>query len=148
MTKRPRRRQRGFTLIEVLLVLAILVILGSMVGVFIMRAQDTAYEDSALSQIKMFEGPMEWYRLDVGAYPNPSQGGLTSLKQPPTDGASQKWRGPYMKEIPIDPWGQPYQYELGSDGRSFRIWSTGPDRANNTDDDIPNAAQRAEATSG
>ena len=68
-----RRRQAGFTLMEVLLVLAILVILGSMVGVFIIGMQKTAYEDAARTQIGMFENALDTYRLHVGSYPSPPE---------------------------------------------------------------------------
>ncbi len=135
---RRKRKSRGFTLIEVLLVLAILVILASMVGVYFVGAQRGAYEKAAKAQIGMFKQQLDMYRLDVGSYPNATQG-LTSLRQAPADLRNpQKWKGPYSeKDIPLDPWDNPYQYELlGAD--QFRIWSLGPDQQDGTDDDISN----------
>ena len=135
---RRRRRRRGFTLMEVLLVLAILVILGSMVGFFIAGMQKTAYQDLARSQIGMFENQLDAYRLHVGTYPNANQG-LQALRTPPADLQNPaKWRGPYsQKEIPADPWGNPYQYELVGP-EQVRIWSWGPDGADGTEDDVAN----------
>jgi general secretion pathway protein G len=137
-----RRRRRGFTLMEVLLVLAILVILGSMVGFFIAGMQKGAYEDLARSQIGMFENQLDTYRLHVGSYPTTNQG-LQALRQPPADLKNvNKWRGPYTnKEIPKDPWDNPYQYEL-SGPEQYRIWSWGADGTSGTEDDISNISQQ------
>lgn len=140
---RTKRRRRGFTLMEVLLVLAILVILGSMVGFFLAGMQKSAYEDLARSQIGMFENQLDTYRLHVGSYPTTNQG-LQALRTPPADLKNpNKWRGPYTnKDIPLDPWDNPYQYELAG-AEQYRIWSWGPDGASGTADDVSNiAAQR------
>jgi general secretion pathway protein G len=136
MNSRKRRRPSGFTLMEVLLVLAILVILGSLVVFNFARVQQRSYEDSALNQINALKGPLQMYRLDIGEYPTTSQG-LQSLNQVPADITnSQKWRGPYLDgEVPLDPWGNPYQYELAAPG-TYRIWCWGPDGQNATEDDI------------
>ncbi|MCL4202893.1 MAG: type II secretion system major pseudopilin GspG [Pirellulaceae bacterium] len=133
-----RRRRQGFTLMEVLLVLAILVILGSMVGFFIAGMQKGAYQDLARTQIGMFENQLDVYRLHIGSYPNSNQG-LQSLRVPPADLQNPaKWRGPYsQKEIPTDPWGNNYQYELLGP-EQYRIWSMGPDGVSGTEDDVAN----------
>jgi general secretion pathway protein G len=133
-----RRRRQGFTLMEVLLVLAILVILGSMVGFFIAGMQKGAYQDLARTQIGMFENQLDVYRLHIGSYPNTNQG-LQSLRVPPADLQNPaKWRGPYsQKEIPTDPWGNNYQYELIGP-EQYRIWSIGPDGVSGTEDDVAN----------
>lgn len=133
--KTQRRRRVGFTLMEVLLVLAILVILGSMVGIFFQGARKKALVQATTAQISMFEEMMEHYSLDVGSYPSTQQG-LQALRTPPSDIANpQKWGGPYAKkDIPPDPWGNPYQYEQS--GEQFQISSWGPDGQEGTDDDI------------
>ncbi|MCU0872627.1 MAG: type II secretion system major pseudopilin GspG [Pirellulaceae bacterium] len=140
MTNQRKRRARraGFTLMEVLLVLAILVILGSMVGIFIQSAQKGAYEDLARTQISSFESQLQMFRLNVGSYPSTNQG-LEALRQPPADLKNPaKWRGPYAaKEIPMDPWGNPYQYELVGP-EQIHIWSWGNDSTDGTEDDISN----------
>ena len=134
--ERRARRRSGFTLMEVLLVLAILVILGSMVGIFIGGMQKGAYEDSARTQINMLKSSLNAFRLHVGSYPNTTQG-LMALLDPPADLKNPtKWRGPYVEgEIPEDPWGNPYQYELLS-ADVYRIWSWGADGVSGTEDDI------------
>jgi general secretion pathway protein G len=136
--RRTRRPRRGFTLMEVLLVLAILVILGSMVGFFVAGMQKAAYEDAALTQIGMFEPQLDTFRLHVGAYPTTTQG-LQALWTQPSDLKNpNKWRGPYSrKDIPLDPWGNPYQYELVGP-EQFHIWSWGPDGLDGTEDDVSN----------
>ncbi len=132
---RRRNRKQGFTLIEVLLVLAILVILGGMVGIYFQRIQGNAYSDAALSQMRMFETNLKLYRLDTGVYPTTEQG-LDALQTQPSGLA--KWRGPYLESaVPADPWGQPYQYKL--DGDSYLIWSFGADRQDGSEDDVSTA---------
>ena len=133
-----RRRRSGFTLMEVLLVLAILVILGSMVGFFVAGMQKSSYEDAARVQIGVFEQVLDAYRLHVGSYPTTTQG-LPALRLPPSDLQNpNKWRGPYLKkDVPLDPWGNQYQYELIG-AEEYRIWSWGADGMSGTADDIAN----------
>jgi general secretion pathway protein G len=140
MSKRTiRRRRRGFTLMEILLVLAILVVLGSLVTFGYVTIQRNAMMDSAKTQIRMFEQAVDMYRLDVGKYPSGDQG-LQALRLQPPDAPVNKWRGPYIQvEIPTDPWGNAYQYQEITDSLnqpSFEVMSNGPDGANGTADDI------------
>jgi general secretion pathway protein G len=134
-----RRRRAGFTLMEILLVLAILVVLGSLVTFGYVTIQRNAMMDSAKTQIRMFEQAVDMYRLDVGKYPSGDQG-LQALRLQPPDAPANKWRGPYIQvEIPADPWGNPYQYQEITDSLnqpSFEVISNGPDGANGTADDI------------
>ena len=121
---------------EVLLVLAILVILGTLVGTNFSGMFANAKISAAKAQISALEKPMELYMMDVGTYPT-SQQGLQALRIQPTDLADPtKWLGPYLqKDIPLDPWSNPYGYEL-INAKQFRIYSAGPDGATNTTDDI------------
>lgn len=131
MSRRPRCRRHAFTLMEVLLVLVILVILGSMAGVAIRSSQRNARIDAAKAQIGVFENAVKMYELHVQSYPTTAEG-LQSLRQSSVQG----WAGPYLdKEVPLDPWRNPYQYECDG-GDYYRIWSMGPDSNNGTDDDI------------
>jgi general secretion pathway protein G len=136
---RRKRNRRGFTLMEVLLVLAILVILGSLVGVGIMRMQKNAYINTARSQVSMLEDVVNAYSIDIGSAPTTQQG-LNALVSAPSDLKNPaKWQGPYLeKQLAPDPWGNEYQYEQTS-GDQFRIWSMGPDGASGSEDDIANA---------
>src|SRR5262245_41037239 len=135
-SRRPRRR-RGFTLMEVLLVLAILVILGSLVTVSFVRMQKTANINAARSQVAMLEDAVNVYQLAIGALPEQMQG-LDALLNPPGELKDpSKWQGPYIDKstLPVDPWNNKYQYELVPPDR-FRIFSCGPNGTPGDDDDI------------
>jgi general secretion pathway protein G len=138
MRSRTGRRRRGFTLMEVLLVLAILVILGSLVTVSFIRIQQNANTDAARSQIKLLEDIVGHYMLAIGTPPTTEQG-LEALRNAPSDLRNPaKWQGPYLnKDLPKDPWGGDYQYEL-IDAKlgTYRIWSNGPDGQSGSEDDI------------
>lgn len=139
MSHRPQRRE-AFTLIEVLLVLVILVILGSLVGIQIRSAQKKGLVNSAKAQIGMFKTPLDMYQLDLGSYPSASSG-LEALRTAPGDVQDSKWQGPYLeKAVPADPWGRQYQYanpgKHNTDG--YDVWSLGPDGSDGTDDDVGN----------
>jgi general secretion pathway protein G len=137
-TQASRRRRPAFTLMEVLLVLAILVILGGTVGIYFAKVQTGAYSDVAKNQINLFKQQLELYRLHVGTYPSTTQG-LAALRAAPLDLPNPyKWKGPYAAdEIPLDPWDNEYRYEL-LDPTQYRIWSVGPDLTDGTEDDISN----------
>ena len=129
--------RRAFTLLEVLLVLAILVILGSFAGVFLRRARQQALNDIARTQISGFEDALDFYELNIGSFPTSSQG-LAALIDPPsglTD--ATRWQGPYLesKVLPADPWGNQYRYALEGT-ETYRIWSLGADGVDSTADDI------------
>lgn len=136
-----RRRRHGFTLVEVLLVLVILVILASLAVTAYGPIQRRANMRAAESQIGLFKTPLSVYYQDMNMYPTTAQG-LQALRQPPGDLANpDAWYGPYLDtEVPLDPWGSPYQYE--SPGKynpdSYDVWSFGPDGADGTEDDIGN----------
>jgi general secretion pathway protein G len=118
---------------EVLLVLVILVILGSMAGIFIRGAQKKARADAARAQIGLFENAIKMFEMHVQSYPATTQG-LEALVQPVAD--IPGWAGPYLdKQVPLDPWNNPYQYELANPDL-YRVWSFGPDGVDGTDDDI------------
>ena len=134
---RPSRRHRrsAFTLMEILLVLAILVVLGSMVGVGYVQIQKNAMKNSARAQVTQLESAVKLYLLDVGTPPTD----LTALLQLPPDVSETKWGGPYLEkqELPLDPWNQEYQYEIvDPQAGTFRIWSNGPDQQPGSTDDI------------
>lgn len=138
MQRNVRRRRRGFTLMEVLLVLAILVILGSLVGIAFTRVQRDSYAKSAQVQINAFKTAMQLYFRDFGAYPQ----NLEDLRIAPGGADAERWKGPYLEEdIPLDPWAKPYQYRLVDDGygeETYEIYSIGPDGQPDTDDDVSN----------
>ena len=137
-TRRLRRARRGgFTLMEVLLVLAILVILGTFAVTNFSTVFAGAKIKAAKSQLAEFKTPLSIYQMDIGSYPD-TNAGLTALRTPPAGIDVAKWNGPYLStDIPNDPWENPYQYERRSDDpNSYRIYSWGPDGQQGTSDDI------------
>jgi general secretion pathway protein G len=110
----------GFTLIEILVVMAIIGMLAVMVAPNIFNQQAGAQRDAALSQISALEVALDTYRLDVGEYPDSLEGLVEN------DSGRAAWNGPYLRrEVPLDPWGNEYVYD--SDGRGFTLVSYGPD---------------------
>jgi general secretion pathway protein G len=136
-----RNDQRGFTLIEVMLVLAILAIIASLTAVAVVRMQRNAYMRAAEAQVKAFKTPLLAYRLDMGDFPATSDA-LQALRTVPSNAASPtKWNGPYLdSEVPNDPWGNAYRYEYPAKHQTDLpdIWSLGPDGIDGTEDDIGN----------
>lgn len=117
---------RGFTLLELLVVM---VIIGLLVGYVAPRyfAQLGKSEiNAAHAQIDALETALDIYRLDMGSYPDQDLG-LKALVQQPEN--NPKWKGPYLeKTIPLDPWGQPYNYRMPGEGREYDLFSYGKDR--------------------
>lgn len=137
-----RFKRDGLTLIEVLLVLVILVILGSLVGLTVNRAQKQALRDAARAQILAFDSPLELYHQNIRSYPTSSQG-LQAIVVAPGDLKNpERWNGSYLQgnTVPLDPWDNEYQYEL-LDTENYRITSGGPDGQMGTDDDITKGNQ-------
>lgn len=133
--------RRGFTLIELLLVLVILGILAAIVVPKFSGRTEQARITAAKTQISSFATALDAFEVDNGFYPK-GRNGLTDLVQQPRD--AQNWRGPYLKDVPKDPWNNDYVYE--SPGRyntsSYDIMSTGPDGRAGGDDDITNWEQK------
>lgn len=124
-----RLRARGFTLLEMLVVLAIIGLIAGLVGPRLFRKVDQSRITAATIQIKQLRGAVENLRLDIGRYPT-AQEGLALLNKPPADAAlASRWRGPYLEEtVPLDPWSKAYQYSLpGRDGQPFALFSYGAD---------------------
>ena len=131
------QRQRGFTLIELMVVIVILGLLATVVTLNVMPSQDRAMVEKARADIAVLEQALETYRLDNLAYPSSGQG-LAALQRAPQDlSQPQRYRpGGYVRRLPADPWGNPYQYrQPGNDGRSFDVWSQGADGADGGSDD-------------
>lgn len=103
--------RRGFTLLELLVVLVVLGLLAALVGPQIVGRVGEARGTSVRTQMELFGLALDNYRLDNGAYPTTEQG-LAALRERPTrPPLPANWKGPYLrKEIPLDPWGRPYAY--------------------------------------
>jgi general secretion pathway protein G len=108
-SRRGVRKQSGFTLIEILVVMAIIAMLAVMVAPNIFNQQAGAQRDAAISQISSLQAALDMYRLDIGGYPD----GLEGLVENDTGRAS--WNGPYLRgTVPADPWGNNYVYTPGA----------------------------------
>jgi general secretion pathway protein G len=134
----PARRvaQRGFTLIELLLVLVILGVLAAIVVPKFSGRTEQARVTAAMTQISSFSTALEAFEVDTGSYPK----GKSGLDELISSRDAQGWKGPYLKEIPLDPWGNQYIYEYPgkNSGSGYDIMSMGPDGRANTEDDIAN----------
>jgi len=120
-------RARGFTLIEVMVVMVIIGILAAVIVPKIMNRPNEARVVAAKNDIRSIISALKLYRLDNGQYPTQQQG-LKALVQKPTSGpAATDWRrGGYLPRLPVDPWGRPYQYlNPGLHGR-VDVFSYGP----------------------
>ncbi|MEO1079801.1 MAG: type II secretion system major pseudopilin GspG [Pseudomonadota bacterium] len=121
------RRAAGFTLMELLVVLAILGLLMSLVGPQVLNQLGGAKTKTALIQIKDLEQALEMYKLDVGRYPSTAQG-LVALVQKPGDAAG--WNGPYLKgNVPQDPWKRDYNYKFPGERAEVDIFTLGQNGA-------------------
>ena len=125
---RVRLDERGFTLVELLVVIIILGLLASLVGPRLFGRVGQSKQATAKAQIELLGAGLDQYRLDVGSYP-PSAAGLSALVQNPN---VSNWNGPYLKKnaVPQDPWGKPYQYKCcPGDHGDYDIWTFGADGA-------------------
>jgi general secretion pathway protein G len=129
-----RRSEKGFTLIELIVVVVILALLAAVVGPKIAGKLGQSKEKIAKIQISQLEGALQYYSFEIGHYPTTSEG-LEALMRNP--GTSDAWKGPYLeKELPKDPWGKPYVYRSPGMHGEFDLFSVGADGAEGTDDDI------------
>ena len=113
-------RQSGFTLIEILVVMAIIGMLAVMVAPNIFRQQAGAQRDAAMANISTLSAALDIHRLDAGEYPD----SLDGLQVNHSGRAS--WNGPYLRrDVPLDPWNNEFVYD--ADGRDFTLLSYGAD---------------------
>jgi general secretion pathway protein G len=118
---------RGFTLIEIMVVVVILGILGSLIVPNIIGRPDEARATAARADIEAVGNALELYRLDNGTYPSTDQGLEALVSQPSGYPEPRRWNADgYLKKLPIDPWDEPYLYF--SEERTFEVYSFGADR--------------------
>lgn len=129
-SKRPRGGRDGFTLIEMLVVIAIIAVLAAVVAPEIFKNVGDANTSATRQQIEMLGAALDGYRLDNHAYPTTEQG-LAALRTEPVAGQRPpRWRGPYLKRaVPLDPWQKPYVYVAPGvhDPRGYDLSSLGRD---------------------
>jgi len=125
------KNQKGFTLIEIMVVVVILGILATIVLTNVMGREDEARINAAKTQIRALEGGLDGFKLDNGFYPTTDQGLMALIQKPETGRIPNKWKeGGYLKpaRVPKDPWGREYLYfSPGNEGREYEIISYGAD---------------------
>jgi general secretion pathway protein G len=120
-----RKGERGFTLVEMLVVITIIGLIMALVGPRVLNYLGESKVKTARIQIQSFSSALDLYYLDNGRYPTSSEG-LPALVQRPANSLS--WNGPYLKtaSVPTDPWGRPYRYRSPGDHAPYEISSSGP----------------------
>lgn len=148
----------GFTLVEILLVVAIIGILAGVLIFAVGGTPDKVKKDTTAALIEQVCGALDRYKLDLGDYPGDDVAKLAALTRKPSftdEKLAEKWAGPYLKADPIDAWGMELGYEVNEpdseDAKAgpYKVWSFGPNKNDETGtgDDIKNKAwQQSEET--
>ena len=131
--KKRGKIQNGFTLVELMVVIFIIGLLTTVVVINVLPSQGKAMVQKAKADIAILSQALETYRLDNLTYPDSAQG-LTALVTPPVGAAGARTEG-YIKKLPNDPWGRPYQYTLPGKSSAFDVFSLGADGAPGGQDD-------------
>ena len=131
------RNGKGFTLIELMLVVVIIGVLVSMVAPRLAGRSEEARIAAARADINAnISIALDLYELDNGKYPETEEGLAALLAKP---GSSAKWKGPYIKKVPLDPWGRNYAYRSPGDHNiDYDLYSYGPDGQEGGDDNVSN----------
>ena len=153
-TKLARKRQGGFTLIEVLLVIVILMMLATVLVVYVIPQQKSAEQNTTRLFLNQIQNGLDNYRLNIGHYPTEDEGGLNALMLKPSfenERLGERWQGPYLKPGTRfeDSWGNALVYEPQDDSTlsleedestslnlTYKLYSLGPDGQADTDDVI------------
>ena len=129
--KKKIKSERGFTLIEILIAIVIIAAFASIVGPELFKQVGKSNQTAAANQLDIFKIALNNYRLDNGVYPSTEQGLKALIEEPKIQPLPRNWAGPYLerKEIPLDPWGNEYQYRYPGvhNTHSYDLWSYGRD---------------------
>jgi general secretion pathway protein G len=131
---KQKRRQSGFTLLELLVVLTLLGLFAVIATPQVLQYLSGAKAKTALVQVEQLGGALDLYRLDVGRYPT-EQEGTAALVRKPAD--APRWNGPYVKkkEMLVDPWGEPFQYRSPGQHGVYDLFSLGADKQQGGEDE-------------
>ncbi len=122
--KRSQSDHRGFTLIELMVVMVIIGLLAALVAPRLFPKLGKGKQAAAKAQIELLGQALDQYRLDTGSYPS-TQEGLNALM---TNPGQENWDGPYLKKnLPLDPWGRPYNYQCPGTHGEYDLYSLGRD---------------------
>lgn len=134
---RGKPKRNGFTLVELMVVIFILGLLTTIVVINVLPSQDRAMVQKAQADIATLGQALEMYRLDNLSYPGSSDGLQALIAPPPSLTTTARYRqGGYIKKLPDDPWGRPYQYDNpGRQGPGYDLYSLGADGAPGGEDD-------------
>lgn len=123
-----RRAEAGFTLVEVMVVVVIIGLLATVVMINVLPSQDRAMKEKARTDVAVLEQAVETYRLENLAFPTSEQGLQALVSPPPGLARADRYReGGYVRRLPQDPWGNPYQYRYPGERGRFDVWSFGAD---------------------
>jgi general secretion pathway protein G len=121
-------RDKGFTLIEIMVVVVIIGLLATLVLPRVLGRQEEAFVAKAKSDIRALSSALKLYKLDNFNYPGTDQGLEALVSQPSGDPPAKNWKdGGYIERLPTDPWGYAYQYLSPGDKMDFDLWSNGSD---------------------
>ncbi|WP_348728020.1 type II secretion system major pseudopilin GspG [Rheinheimera texasensis] len=133
------QRSRGFTLLEVMVVIVILGIIASMVVPNLMGNKEQADKQKVVVDIQQLENALDLYKMQNGFYPTTEQGLQALTTQPTSEPMPRSYpEGGYIKRLPKDPWNGEYQLASPGEMGKIDIFSPGPDRSAGTEDDIGN----------
>lgn len=138
MFKKILKNQKGMTLIEIMVVVAIIAGITGLIAVNVVGRQEKANIQLTETQISNIMNALDQYRLDNHSYPSTEQG-LEALTKKPSIGKTPKYYpdGGYLKKLPKDAWGEEFLYASpGNNGNRVEIWSKGPDTQEDSEDDI------------
>ena len=126
--KKDGWRLRGFSFIEVMVVIIILGLLSSIVGVYLFDSAEKAKADATKTQIRGLETALDLYRLHNSRYPSSEQGLMSLMERPEVGLIPKNWNGPYLRgnNLPEDGWDSPFRY-ISENGNEFEIISLGAD---------------------
>ncbi len=138
MMNDKQKNFKGFTLVEIMLVVIIIAALAAMVVPRFVGKSEQARKSIAQSDITQLATALKIYELDNGNFPSTSQGLAALLTKPSSSPVPQNWNGPYIEKEPVDPWAKPYIYvSPGKNRPDYDLYSKGKDE-NSADDDITN----------